>query len=365
MAVPKPKSGPPRADDMARWDALRRVAIVGAATLKGKELKDVLEERKFPAMDVRLLDDDESLGQLDAVGDEATFIQSVQPEQFEHVDFTFFASEAPFTASHWKMARDAGSVVIDMSYALEDEPGAAIRSPWVERELGRTAHANSNIVLVAHPASIVLAMLLARAQKAAALKSAVSVIFEPASEQGRRGMDELHQQTVNLLSFQELPKAVFDAQVAFNLLGRYGSESARSLESVEKRVLRHLAEITRGESSGQPARLPVPSLMLLQGPTFHSHALSVYIELENAVSAGDFAQALAGEHVRLARLSEDAPTNVAAAGQNDILVAVRRDPQRAAGWWLWAAADNLKISALTAAECAETSTAPPPKTRIQ
>ena len=46
---------------------LFRVAIVGGATLKGKELKDVLEERNFPAQEIKLLDDDESLGQLERV----------------------------------------------------------------------------------------------------------------------------------------------------------------------------------------------------------------------------------------------------------------------------------------------------------
>ena len=49
---------------------LFRVAIVGAASLKGKELKEVLEDRNFPAHDTRLLDDNESLGQLEPVGDE-------------------------------------------------------------------------------------------------------------------------------------------------------------------------------------------------------------------------------------------------------------------------------------------------------
>jgi len=54
---------------------LFRVAIVGAASLKGKELKEVLEDRNFPAYDIRLLDDNESLGQLEPVGDEISFIQ--------------------------------------------------------------------------------------------------------------------------------------------------------------------------------------------------------------------------------------------------------------------------------------------------
>src|ERR1700739_1437476 len=83
-----------------------RAAIVGAATLKGKEVAEMLNERNFPAVDVRLLDDDESIGQLEAVGDEMTFIQSIRPEQFEHVDFTFFASGPRATRAKWETARD-------------------------------------------------------------------------------------------------------------------------------------------------------------------------------------------------------------------------------------------------------------------
>src|SRR5579864_6128983 len=94
---------------------LYRAAVVGAASLKGKEVAEMLNERNFPAVDVRLLDDDESLGQLEAMGDEISFIQSVRAEQFEHVDFTFFASDPDCTRKNWKRARDAGSTIIDVS----------------------------------------------------------------------------------------------------------------------------------------------------------------------------------------------------------------------------------------------------------
>ncbi len=124
--------------DSGHWGGLFRVAIVGAATLKGRELKEVLTDRNFPAQDVRLLDDDESLGQLEAVGDEPTFIQSVLPEHLDNVDFTFFASEENFTREIWPMARKAGSDIVDLSYALEGQPGVLLRAPWVERELGAT-----------------------------------------------------------------------------------------------------------------------------------------------------------------------------------------------------------------------------------
>src|SRR6516225_8218416 len=96
-----------QSEPAARAGGPFRVAIVGAATLKGRELKEVLTERNFPARDTRLLDDEESLGQVDAVGDEPTFIQSVLPEHLENVDFTFFASDEGFTRTTWPMARNA------------------------------------------------------------------------------------------------------------------------------------------------------------------------------------------------------------------------------------------------------------------
>ena len=93
-------------------------------------------ERNFPAGDIRLLDDEEALGQLEAVNDEPTFIQSVLPEHLNGVDFTFFAAEEAYTAKTWEMARRAGCEIIDLSYALENHTEAVVRAPWVEQELG-------------------------------------------------------------------------------------------------------------------------------------------------------------------------------------------------------------------------------------
>src|SRR5208282_3792516 len=96
---PLSKSAGSQAD--LRGANLYRVAIVGAASLKGKEIAEILRERNFPAIDIRLLDDDESLGQLEAAGDEISFIQSIRSEQFERVDFAFFASDPRSTRNNW------------------------------------------------------------------------------------------------------------------------------------------------------------------------------------------------------------------------------------------------------------------------
>jgi len=344
----------------ARAGNLYRVAIVGAGSLKGKEVAEVLNDRNFPTLDVKLLDDDESLGQLEAVGDEMNFIQSVRAEQFQAIDFTFFASDPDCTRKNWKTASKAGSAIVDLSYALEDEPGVAIRSPWIERQLEQipAPELQPAPVSIAHPAAVVLALLLLRAQKAGMVKRAVATIYEPASEHGQKGMDELHEQTVNLLSFQQLPKRIFDTQIAFNMVSRYGQNSSPPLDAIEARIMKHYSRIA-GKAS------PAPSLLLLQAPIFHGHAFSIYVEMEEPVALGDLSQVLAGEHVNVTRLAEDSPSNVNAAGQGDILVSLARDTNHENGVWLWAASDNLRIAALTAVECAETIAATRPRGQIQ
>jgi aspartate-semialdehyde dehydrogenase len=353
------KSASSQAD--LRGTNLYRVAIVGAASLKGKEVAEILRERNFPAVDVRLLDDDESLGRLEAVGDEMSFVQSVRSDQFERVDFTFFASDQRSTRNNWKAARDLGNTIVDLSYALDNdaEAGASVRSPWIERQTGHpvTPELQPGPVVIAHPAATVLALLGLRAEKAGKIRSMVATVFEPASENGQKAMDELHEQTVNLLSFQELPKNVFDIQVAFNMVARYGHHSRLALEAVSQRIRKHYSQIAGGAVE--------PALQVLQAPVFHGHGFSIYLETESPVAIPDLSQALSGEHVVVSSTPDETPTNVSAAGQGDIQVAITADSSHRNGIWLWATTDNLRIAALTAVECAETMTTSRPRGQIQ
>src|SRR4051812_47586739 len=309
-----------------------RFAVVSPGTLKGKELTEVLPDSPLASAEVRLLDAEETLGQLESVGEEVTFVQSVAADNFEGADVVFFASDPAFTKKSLPLAVRAGSAVVDLSYGLENDPGISVRSPWLDRELAQRVpmELQPGPVVVAHPAAIVLGLLLLRVQKIAKPRNVIATIFEPASERGRKGLDELHQQTVNLLSFQGLPKDVYDAQVAFNLLQRLGAAAPESLEATEKRIVEHFRKIVRGH-------VPVPSLVLLQASVFHGHAFSLYIDFDSPVAVGDVVQALTGEHVEVVRTGEDEPpSTVSAAGQESVLVTLRADAQRETGVWLWA-----------------------------
>ncbi len=326
-----------------------KIAIVGASTLLGKELKEAISESPLAAATFTLLDDEKSQGQLDQVGDEITFVQPIGPDAFDKVDFTFFSGSEELTHQHWKDALRAGSTVLDLSGALDQAPGVLVRAPWLGSGEG-TADLFTPAVVPAHPAALALGLLLERVRDAAPVRSASVTLLVPASEFGRSAMDELHQQTVSLLSFQSLPRELYDAQAAYNLLSGLGENAKVSLPRLEARIRRHY------ESLGS-ARWPALALQAIAAPVFHGHTFSMAIELERAVDLSVLEDALGGDHVDYVLEDTDSPSNLAATGQNDILVRLRpiqdgRNPLQVSRFWLWAASDNLRLDAQNAVDCA-------------
>ena len=184
----------------------------------------------------------------------------------------------------------AGSTVLDLSGALDQETGVLMRAPW----LGSDAAAVdlfTPAVVPAHPAVIALALLLERLQQAAPVRFAAATVLEPASEFGRAAMDELHQQTVSLLSFQSLPRAIYDAQAAYNLLAGMGEGAKVSLQEVEARIRRHYEALTGG-------RGPSLAVQVIHAPVFHGYTFSIAVELERPVEIVALEEALTGEHRR-------------------------------------------------------------------
>ena len=140
-------------------------------------------------------------------------------------------------------AESAGrSRMIDLTAALEEQPNARLRAPSAEpagpaeRSSGRTIH------VIAHPAAIALATLFARLHQRAPIRRRGVHVFEPASERGQRGLDELQQQTVGVLSFQEMEDRRVRRATRIQSAGalwRGGAGNPWML--IEQRLERHLA----------------------------------------------------------------------------------------------------------------------------
>ena len=326
-----------------------KIAIAGASTLVGRELKEALSESPLATAHFVLLDEEEAEGKLDQVGDEITFVQAIAPDAFDRVDFTFFCGTEDLTRKHWRAALRAGSTVLDLSGALDQETGVIVRAPWLSSEAA-AVDLFTPAVVPANPAALALALLLERLQQAAPVRIVFATLLLPASEFGRAALDELHQQTVSLLSFQGIPRELYDTQAAYNLLAGLGEAAKVSLGAVDARIRRQYAALSQG-------RWPALALQVVSSPVFHGHTFSIAIELERPVEIATLEDALSGGHVDLVLEETDSPSNLAATGQNDVLVRLRpeldaRNSSQVSRLWLWAASDNLRIQAQNAVECA-------------
>jgi aspartate-semialdehyde dehydrogenase len=310
------------------------VAVVGGDTLVAKELREQLRNAS-PAPRVELISgtaDGSAL--LGAEEDEAIVMVPLTGENLEGAKVAFLIGSPTSSRRALKVNPADGPVLIDLTSALEEQPEARLRAPSAEA----VRREPSRVQVIANPAAIALTMVLSRLAKVSKITRTVAQVFEPASERGQPGLDELQKQTVAVLNFQKLKQDVFDAQLAFNLLARYGEEAAEPFDAIEARMERHVASLL----ADYPG-IPMPSLRLIQAPVFHGHSFSVWVEFEQNPGAKAIGKALAaaGVDVRL----DDPPTNVGITGESGLSVgAITQDRNHARACWIWMVADNLRLT---------------------
>jgi aspartate-semialdehyde dehydrogenase len=328
-----------------------RVAIAGATSLRGKDLKYWLEEGGFPAGEIRLVDEEIASGTLTEAGGEPTIVQPVTESSFEGLRFVFFAGSAAFAAQYGPAADRAGASVIDMTGGLW--AGERAR-PWIPRLDALIAPPTTSALPTDHyhtwvapstPAILACSVAAAFAELSP-IRLAI-VFFQPVSERGEQGITELEGQTIKLLSFQPIPQQVFDTQVAFNLASRWGAGSRERLSEVRQAIAR---EVQRYLAD----RIPLPAVMLVQAPVFYGYAFSAWAEFRGAVTEETLAARLGSAGFKIVPLDEPGPSNLTAAGESQpIIAAPERDCSVPHGYWFWGAADNFRLASVNATQIAE------------
>jgi aspartate-semialdehyde dehydrogenase len=332
-----------------------RGAVVGASTLLGKELAEELNAATDVLWDITLLDAEDAGGTITAAGDEALVIQPIAADSFVGIDVVFFAGERPTTLQFWKAAHTAGAGIVDLTGALEGQPHVQVRSPLVPG--GAVPNLATVAEVSAQPAAIMLALASGRLRMAGIERMAATVL-QPASALGNAGVEEVHQQTVSLLSFKPLQKDIYDAQVAFNLLASLGSVAKVNLENTRDTILRHI-EILTGSGAADPV-----ALQLLQAPVFHGYTASVFVEISQPMDEQALRKMLLEGQPQL--LEDDSPSNELVAGKGEVLLRVTAaESKKGSAFWLWMAADNLRLSARNAAACAAELAQLRPSTGVQ
>ena len=328
-----------------------RLTIAGASSLRGKELKQLLEESSLPIEDLRLFDEEFATGILTEAAGEPTIIQPVDEESFQGARLVFFTGSPAFARLHAPAARRAGAAVIDLSDGLVATPGARTWIPALDSLLAPPPPApgasEGGEVYVSPSAAAIVACTLAAALAPLAVCRLAIIFFQPVSEHGQPGIDELETQSVKLLSFKPIAQDVFDTQVAFNMLSRYGDASRERLSDSRDAIAASLRAYLDG-------RAPLPAVQLVHAPVFYASAFSAFAEFDPARQPADFERALEAASVRFTSAGDAPPSNISAAGSTDITLArIERDSNLPGGFWLWGAVDNLRLSAANAISIAE------------
>ncbi len=335
-----------------------RVAMTGAGTLLGKEILSVLKERSFPTSRVIELESGEEPPEipiLDLEGD-ALPVSGGELERGPF-DFVFLAAAASTgeRKDRWSgqfigPAPDKSPFVIDAAHALPEPGGAVVSIPFLDQSFKPMAGAvesGARFFISPHTAAIALSDLIVPLARRIKIERVIVQIFNPASELGPKAIEELQKQTVSLLSFQQMPREVFDAQMAFNLAPRLGRKARAGFATLETRIRSELKQTLEG-------RAPLASVRLIQVPMFYSLAFSLYVQAAAPVTAAHVEEALAGDRIRLLRASHAVPSPPEVQGSATIVVdPIVLDEEQTGGFWLWAIADNLRLAAENSVEIAE------------
>lgn len=328
-----------------------RVAVLGAVSLLGRELEKILRERRFPFSTFAAVEQgDESLESEFDPEEEIPGLLSMEEAADVEWDFLFLAGSGALDTALVGAVLDHGGWVIDLvdGNGVLDCGGEIRIVSFPLREFTAKPARRANLFGSPHPATILLAALTGNLERKFSIAAATAEVFESASARGGEGIKELQEQTWNLLQFQKIPKEVFGAQLAFNVLPRLGTERARKGGLAEGGVLRRELEYFLSGS----LLMPVPRVFQL--PVFYSIAVSFYVELTEPISLEEVEQALAGSRVQVRPERGEPATLVDVLGADSILAEVNpaKGPS-GADFWIWAVADNVHVAALNAVEIAE------------
>lgn len=324
------------------------VAVVGATGAVGTEMIQVLEERDFPVGELVPLASARSEGNEVMFRGQTLPVKVLEHNSFEGVDVALFSAGAGVSKEFGPMAVKAGAVVVDNSSAWRMDPTVPLVVPEVN------IHALSGHQgLIANPncSTIQMVVALKPLHDAVQIKRIIVTTFQSVSGTGKDAMEELIDQSRQLLSFGEAKVSVYPHQIAFNCLPHIDDFLPNGYTKEEMKMVNETRKIL-GESS-----LPITSTTV-RVPVFICHAESVNIETEQKLSAND-ARAILSAAPGIQVYDDPSrnlyPLPIDVAGTDAVFVGrVREDESVTHGLNLWIVADNLrKGAALNAVQIAE------------
>ena len=327
-----------------------KVAVVGASGNVGREMLDILHERKFPVSEVIALASARSAGNEVSFGDEDLKIQDLAKYDFKGTDFVFSSPGAAVSADFAPKAGRAGAIVIDNTSHFRMDPDVPLVVPEVNPEALKD-YGNKNIIANPNCSTIQMLVALKPLHAAATIKRVVVSTYQSVSGAGKEAMDELFNQSRTFFMNNEPKQEVFPKQIAFNVIPQIDKFMDDHMTKEEWKMVVETKKIldTKIEVCANCVRIPA----------FIGHAEMINVELENPLSrkeAMSLWRKAAGISVIDVESEMEYVTPAEIAGEDDVFISrVREDISVENGLNFWCVADNMrKGAALNSIQIAET-----------
>ena len=321
-----------------------RVAGVGATGNVGREMLNILAERKFPASEVIALASARSQGQEISFGDKRLKVQNLENFDWTGVDFALMSAGSSIAKEYGEKIGATGTLVVDNSSFWRYHADVPLVVPEVNAHVLDEYMARAdrkNIIANPNCSTAQLVVALKPLHDAATIKRVVVSTYQSVSGAGKEAVDELWTQTKGIFVNDTPTPKKFAKQIAFNVIPHIdvfmedGSTKEEWKMVVEtKKILDPRIKLTA---------------TCVRVPVFVGHSEAVNIEFEKEITA-DEARDILREAPGISVLDKREPggyaTPVESVGEYDTYVSrIREDATVENGLALWVVSDNLRKGA--------------------
>ena len=311
-------------------------------------MRSILAERDFPVKQLTALATAKSAGMKLDYRDEEVIVQELTPDSFRGIDLALFSAGGGTSQKFAPIARDAGCVVVDNSSAWRMDPDVPLVVPEVN-----PGDVDWHKGIIANPncSTIQMVVVMKPLHDAVPIKRVVVSTYQAVSGTGAKAINELVQQTGNILAGRDPEIVVYPHQIAFNCLPHIDVFLEDGYTKEERKMVDETKKIMGDDSIAVTATC-------VRVPVQNSHSESVNLEFSAPMTVEWARELLANAPGVL--LTDDVankvyPMPINASGNDHTYVGrIRIDPTVPYGINLWVVADNLrKGAALNAVQIAE------------
>ncbi len=327
----------------------RKIAVVGATGNVGREILNILVERKFPADEVVALASRNSTGKKVSYGNKELTVQALEDFDFTGTKIGLFSPGGKVSAIHAPRAAAQGCVVIDNTSHFRMEHDIPLVVPEVNPQ-AIADYKKRGIIANPNCSTMQMVVALKPLHDLAKIKRIVVATYQAVSGAGKEAMDELYDSTKKIYANQKPEPKKFSKRIAFNVIPQIDVFMEDGVTKEEWKMKVETKKILGADIAVEATCVRVP--------VFNCHSEAVNVEFENPISVAAARKALekADGVLVFDRPSEMVfATPIEVSTQDPVFVSrIRKDDSVKNGLSLWVVGDNLrKGAALNAVQIAE------------